>query len=203
MAKAKPATVINLIILLLPFFAACDSSFCETSIVDSYGVQHGSPNRCRVGNAAQGCFTCGVRAATANSAQRAACLRHLLAWHWWLPSGTGGSTTGLSATYTYFRPAGDYSIVRPFLVVWRVTKLGVYGHVASQRKYPGRRVDLHQLMAKPIDRRIKQSEETDQDGSCAIRSGCPDGRPGAREAQASIWLRKKRDVESHWSRHLP
>jgi hypothetical protein len=37
------------------------------------------------------------------------------------------------------------------------------GHVASQRNARGRGVDLEQLMAEPVDRRIKQGEEIDQD----------------------------------------
>jgi len=31
----------------------------------------------------------------------------------------------------------------------------------------GRRIDLDQLIAEPVDRRIKQGEEIDQDGGCA------------------------------------
>jgi hypothetical protein len=40
--------------------------------------------------------------------------------------------------------------------------------VLRHRNARGRRIDLDQLIAEPVDRRIKQSEEIDQDGGCAV-----------------------------------
>jgi hypothetical protein len=83
-----------------------------------------------------GCFNCRVRAATANSAQQAACLRRFLAWHLVAPFLRGREHNRSLSHYALFRTSRSLLNHAPISDRWRV-KLDVSGHMASQWEMPG------------------------------------------------------------------